>query len=101
MEPPRDLGHHVFAAYQRLIALRRSSEALARGGIRYAHVSADAIAYLRETPDERLLCLASRAPHAHPATLRAELEPVEGGEARRDGVWPAGVDRLFRSGDLV
>ena len=29
------------------------SRALARGGIRYAHVSADAIAYLREAPGER------------------------------------------------
>ena len=41
--------------------MRRSSSALARGGIRYAHVSADAIAYLREARDERLLCLAVRA----------------------------------------
>jgi alpha-glucosidase len=46
--------------YRRLIALRRSSEALARGGIRYAHVADDAIAYLREAPSERLLCLAAR-----------------------------------------
>jgi alpha-glucosidase len=49
--------------FRRLIALRRSSEALTRGGIRYAHVADDAIAYLRETPGERLLCLASRARH--------------------------------------
>jgi alpha-glucosidase len=40
--------------------LRRSSSALARGGIRYAHVSSDAIAYLRESADERVLCLARR-----------------------------------------
>ena len=44
--------------------LRRTSDALARGGIRYVHVVADAIAFLRETRDERLLCLAARAPHA-------------------------------------
>ena len=50
----------LLAEYRRLIALRRSSEALARGGIRYAHVGDDAIAYLRETPSERLLCLATR-----------------------------------------
>ena len=31
--------------------------------------SADAIAYLRETPGERLLCLASRAPHDPPTPL--------------------------------
>lgn len=47
-------------AYRRLISLRRSSPALARGGIRYAYVDADAILYLRETGDDRLLCLARR-----------------------------------------
>jgi alpha-glucosidase len=50
----------LLAAYRELIALRRSSDALARGGIRYAHVSEDAIAYLRETDSERILCLATR-----------------------------------------
>lgn len=50
----------LLAEYRRLIALRRSSDALARGSIRYAHVSEDAIAYLRETHSERILCLASR-----------------------------------------
>ena len=61
-------------AYRRLIALRRSSDALARGGIRYAHVGADAIAYLRETRGERLLCLAARAAHdADPSPARRWL----------------------------
>jgi alpha-glucosidase len=49
--------------YRRLIALRRSSGALARGGLRFAYVDDDVIAYLRETADERLFCLASRADH--------------------------------------
>ncbi|HSC92125.1 MAG TPA: glycoside hydrolase family 13 protein [Gaiellaceae bacterium] len=75
--------------YRRLIALRRSSEALARGGIRYAHVGDDAIAYLRETPRERLLCLASRG--AAPAVRlplaalgATALETVEGADATVD-----------------
>jgi alpha-glucosidase len=76
--------------HRRLIAVRRSSDALARGGIRYAHISADAIAYLRETPGERLLCLASRADHPAvrlPLDLlgATELEPLHGGEASREG----------------
>ncbi|MDQ4029463.1 MAG: glycoside hydrolase family 13 protein [Actinomycetota bacterium] len=54
----------VLQETRKLAALRRSSEALARGGLRYAHVDDDVIAYLRETDSERLLCLASRAPHA-------------------------------------
>jgi alpha-glucosidase len=53
----------LLETFRSLIALRRSSDALARGGIRYACAGDDAIAYLRETPNERLLCLASRASH--------------------------------------
>ncbi len=49
--------------FRSLIALRRSSDALARGGIRYAYVDDDVIAYLREAEGERLLCLASRDDH--------------------------------------
>ena len=48
----------------------------------------DAIAYLRETRAERLLCLAARAPHDPIATPFAELETLYGGDAR-DGVLPA------------
>jgi alpha-glucosidase len=78
-------------AYRSLIALRRSSDALARGGIRYASVGSDAIAYLRETASERLLCLAARAEHEPIRVPLAalgctELEPVYGAEATaRDG----------------
>jgi alpha-glucosidase len=71
-----------------LAKLRRSSEALARGGIRYLHASDDAVAYLRETRSERLLCLASRAPHGPISTPFADLETMYGGDAR-DGVLPA------------
>ncbi|HWH06604.1 MAG TPA: DUF3459 domain-containing protein, partial [Gaiellaceae bacterium] len=73
-------------AYRRLLALRRSSPALARGGIRYAAVAADAIAYLREADGERLLLLAARAPH-EPVRLPLaalgcrELETLYGADA--------------------
>jgi alpha-glucosidase len=72
--------------YRRLAALRRSSDALARGGIRYAFVDADVIAYLRESPAERLLVLASREAHA-PVHIplaglgAAALETVYGADA--------------------
>ena len=71
--------------YRRLIALRRSHDALARGGIRYAYVDDDVIAYLRETPEERLLCLASRAPHAPVRLPIAGLETLYGGDAEIRG----------------
>jgi alpha-glucosidase len=75
--------------YRRLIALRRSSEPLARGGIRYVFVDDDVIAYLRETRAERLLCLASRGEHG-PVRLplaglgARELESLYGAEADTD-----------------
>jgi alpha-glucosidase len=84
--------------YRKLVALRRSHPALARGGIRYAHVSSDAIAYLRETRDETLLCLATRT---HGAAVRlsaaalgaAGLDTLIGEDVRVDGdevVLPSG-----------
>lgn len=83
---PSSWDTRLFEEYRTLIELRRSSDALARGGIRYAFVGDDAIAYLRETAAERLLCLASRASH-DPVRLSLdalgsrELEPVYGAPA--------------------
>jgi alpha-glucosidase len=79
----------LIAEYRRLASLRRSSDALARGGIRYAAVTDDAIAYLREAPGERLLCLATRT-GGEPIRLAAsdlegtELETLHGGDAEVD-----------------
>ena len=76
----------LFDEYRRLIALRRTHEALARGGLRYAYVDEDVIAYLRETRGERLLCLASRDEHAPVRLPLAEqLETLYGADAERDG----------------
>ena len=78
----------LFEEYSALVALRRSSDALARGGIRYVHVSDDAIAYLRESRSERLLCLAARAAHDPIVVPFGQLETLYGGDAS-DGVLPA------------
>ena len=53
------------------------------------HVADDAIAYLRETPEETLLCLASRAPHD---PIRVPFRPLDTlyGDDAQDGVLPAG-----------
>src|SRR5439155_1305378 len=58
-----------------------------RAGIPYVHVSDDAIAYLRETPEETLLCLAARAPHDPIRVPFRPLETLYGGDAQ-DGVLP-------------
>jgi alpha-glucosidase len=83
---PETWDSELLDAYRRLVSLRRASPALARGGIRYAHVSADAIAYLRETAGETLLCLAAREGH-EPVRLPLaalggrELETLAGDDA--------------------
>jgi len=84
---PESWDRVLLDAYRTLIGLRRSLPALVRGGIRFARVSADAIAYLRETRDDRLLCLAVRAStddvRLSLAGLGAAgLEPLYGGDAR-------------------
>jgi len=78
----------LFEQYRRLIALRRSTEALARGGMRYAYVDDDVIAYVRETRDERLLCLASRAPH-EPVRLPLRAAETLYGDDPEDDRFPA------------
>jgi alpha-glucosidase len=95
---PGTWDSEVLETYRRLIALRRSSGALARGGMRYAHVSSDAVAYLRESTEETLLCLAARADHPEIRLRRtalggAGLETVIGEDSRTEGdevVLPAG-----------
>jgi alpha-glucosidase len=87
-----DESDPLLGEYRRLISLRRSSDALARGGIRYAFVDDDVIAFLRESRDERLLCLASRAPHEPVRLPLTPLETLYGGEPEVDGgeaVFPA------------
>ena len=54
----------TFDTYRRLAALRRSSDALRTGGLRWAVVTDDAVAFLRESPSERVLVLLARAPWA-------------------------------------
>lgn len=53
----------TFRVYRDLIALRRSSEALRRGGFRWVHIGDDVLVWLRETADERILVQVARAEH--------------------------------------
>ncbi|HEY6962535.1 MAG TPA: glycoside hydrolase family 13 protein [Gaiellaceae bacterium] len=45
-----------------LCRLRRTLAPLQRGGLRWAHLSADAVAFVRETRDEQLVVCAARVP---------------------------------------
>ncbi len=87
-EDPGAWDTGLLETYRRLLGLRRSSDALARGGIRYLHVSADAVLYLRESASESLLCLAARAAHSPISIPFTELETLYGEDAR-DGLLPA------------
>ena len=46
--------------YKILISLRRASQALAQGGLRWIYANDDVIAFLRESADERLLVVVAR-----------------------------------------
>jgi alpha-glucosidase len=89
-ERPDEWDASLLESYRELVALRRGSPALARGGLRYAAVTDDAVAWLRETADERLLCLAARSSH-EPIRLPLAalgcggLETLYGGDATAAG----------------
>ncbi|NMR19289.1 glycoside hydrolase family 13 protein [Cellulomonas fimi] len=78
----------TFETYRSLVALRRGSRALREGGLRWAVVVDDALAYLRETADERVLVVAARAPWAGADLPRHLLGP---------GAEP---ENLYGGGDL-
>ena len=80
--------------YRRLISIRNSEPALRHGGFRWVDVGPDAIVFLRETGDSRLLVRAARAttPSLQIATgeLRSsEAQSVIGGDrlVERDGTF--------------
>jgi alpha-glucosidase len=53
--------HELLAQYRELVTVRGSSRALAHGGFRWVHRSADRLMFLRESVDERILVDAARA----------------------------------------
>ena len=68
---------------RRLIALRRGSPALRRGGLRWLVATGDAIVLLREHPEERVLVQLTRAAHG-PVALDAGLLGAHEGTALLD-----------------
>jgi len=85
----------TFDVYRSLIAVRRGSAALRSGGLRWVHVDDDALVYLRETADERVLVAVARAPWGgvalHPGVVGAAraAERLHGGVdlSVHDGAW--------------
>lgn len=52
--------HGFLEQYRTLVRLRSTSNALAIGGLRWVHVSDDAVVFLRETAEERFLVAVTR-----------------------------------------
>ncbi|RNL66287.1 glycoside hydrolase family 13 protein [Nocardioides marmoriginsengisoli] len=82
--------------YAELAHLRREHPALRRGGLRWVHVDADRVAFLREHPDETLLISLSRDGSELPELPEIERgEPLlvvgEGGVAPRARIWEVRV----------
>lgn len=77
---PQRWDTSTLAMYRSLLALRRSSEALRDGGLRWVLVTDDAVAYLREVPGERVLVLAARARWPG-AVLPSRLTPTRVAES--------------------
>ena len=75
---PQSWDTALLSAFRRLCAVRRDSEALRRGGLRWAYVDADRIAWLRETDDESILVLLARA-GGDPINLSAPLLGLDEG----------------------
>ena len=57
---PKKWNGTLLQGFKELIAIRKSSDALINGGIRWIHASADSMAYIRESKKESLLIFASR-----------------------------------------
>jgi alpha-glucosidase len=63
---PWDRSHwdtRLLEVYRGLIAARKGSSALQRGGLRWVHAEGDAIVFLRESHDETALVHVARAAH--------------------------------------
>ena len=60
---PESWDAPTLEAYRSWIALRRGSVALRRGGLRWVHAGEDAMTFLREHPEERVLVHLARAGH--------------------------------------
>jgi alpha-glucosidase len=57
-----DWDHRTLKMFQDVIAVRQAHPALRRGGLRWLIAADDALGYLRETAQERILVVVSRAP---------------------------------------
>jgi alpha-glucosidase len=92
-----DWDEPTLQAYRAWTALRRESVALRRGGLRWVHAGDDAMTFLREHPDERVLVHVARADHP-PVALPLRALGIRGEDDLR--VLHGAAARVF-GGDLL
>ena len=69
-DAPEDAHCATMSRYRDLLTLRSTSSALTHGGLRWVNVQADAVAYLREDANDRLLVVAARRGGQHVRVTR-------------------------------
>ena len=60
----------MFAQFKKLIAVRKESDALCNGGIRWVDVKPNSIAYLRESKKESVLVFVARSAGRYQLNLK-------------------------------
>ncbi|KFI46337.1 glycoside hydrolase family 13 protein [Bifidobacterium boum] len=76
-DAPEDAHCATMSRYRDLLTLRSTSSALTHGGLRWVNVQADAVAYLREDANDRLLVVAARRGGQH---VRVTRDLLGGGD---------------------
>lgn len=77
--------HELFKEIKKVVNVRRNSHALSHGGLRWVITSEDAIGYLRESTQERLLVIVTRAKtRIKLGSLAQGAEVLYGPQLRRD-----------------
>ncbi len=95
---PEKVDAPTLENYRALAGLRGASDALKRGSLRWLAVDDEALAYVRETEGESLLCLAARGPHGIASVPAQALGASEGTEL---AAVHGGTDPLTVAGGAV
>lgn len=69
-EHPKKWDQELFAEFKKLIAVRKESDALCNGGIRWVDVKPNSIAYLRESKKESVLVFVARSAGRYQINLK-------------------------------
>ncbi len=67
---PKKWDTELFEEFKKLIALRRKSDALSNGGLRWIDVKEDSVAYLRESAKESVLVFIARSAGRYQVNLK-------------------------------